>query len=81
MAQRTAVLGAVASGRSSVASDCDVCHIGNDKLPVYLNSSSGGDGFAPVGCMGCHGVNPAPNVPNNNWWGAGHGFSLLPFRR
>lgn len=54
-----------------LASDCDVCHIGNDKLPVYLNSSSGGDGFAPVGCMGCHGVDPAPNVPNNNWWGAG----------
>ncbi|MEJ2581381.1 MAG: hypothetical protein P8127_07065 [Acidobacteriota bacterium] len=51
--------------------DCDVCHIGDDRLPVYLNSSDGGDGFEPVGCMGCHGVDPAPGEPNNAWWGAG----------
>ena len=54
-----------------LAGDCDVCHIGNDRLPVYLDRSDGGDGFEAVGCMGCHGVDPAPSVPNNNWWGAG----------
>jgi len=51
--------------------DCDTCHIGGDELPVFLNSSNGGDGFEPVGCVGCHGVDPAPTVPNNGWWGAG----------
>jgi hypothetical protein len=58
--------------RSTMLSgDCDVCHIGNDKLPVFLNSSDGGDGFEAVGCMGCHGVDPAPGEPDNLWWGAG----------
>jgi cytochrome c553 len=56
---------------SMLSSDCDVCHIGEDKFPVFLNSSTGGDGFDPVGCVGCHGVDPAPAVPNNGWWGAG----------
>ena len=54
-----------------LSGDCDVCHIGNDKLPVFLNSSDGGNGFQPVGCMGCHGIDPAPGEPNNAWWGAG----------
>jgi len=58
--------------RSTMLSgDCDTCHIGGDEFPVFLNSSNGGDGFEPVGCMGCHGVDPAPAVPNNTWWGAG----------
>ena len=57
--------------RSTMLSgDCDVCHIGSDRLPVFLNSSDGGDGFEPVGCMGCHGVDPQdPMHPNG--WGAG----------
>jgi hypothetical protein len=54
-----------------LSGDCDVCHIGNDEFPVYLDSSNGGTGFDPVGCMGCHGVDPDPTVPDNNWWGAG----------
>jgi hypothetical protein len=54
-----------------LSGDCDVCHIGDDRLPVFLNSSDGGNGFQPVGCMGCHGVDPAPGEPNNEWWGAG----------
>ena len=54
-----------------LSGDCDTCHIGNDEFPVYLDSSNGGDGFEAVGCMGCHGVDPAPGVPNNKWWGAG----------
>ena len=58
--------------RSTMLSgDCDVCHIGGDEFPVFLNSSNGGDGFEPVGCVGCHGVDPAPGDPNNTWWGAG----------
>ena len=58
--------------RSTMLSgDCDVCHIGGDEFPVHLDRSNGGDNFPAVGCMGCHGVDPAPSVPNNNWWGAG----------
>ena len=58
--------------RSTMLSgDCDVCHIGDDRLPVFLDSSDGGDGFEPVGCVGCHGADPAPGLPNNGWWGAG----------
>ncbi len=51
--------------------DCDACHIGNDEFPVMIAQSNGGDGFEPVSCMGCHGVNPTPGAPNNDWWGAG----------
>ncbi len=54
-----------------LSGDCDTCHIGNDEFPVYLNQSNGGIGFEPVGCIGCHGVNPAPPAANNGKWGAG----------
>lgn len=50
--------------------DCDVCHIGDNRLPVPLDDSTGGDGFESVGCMGCHGVDPDPGNPNEHW-GAG----------
>lgn len=53
-----------------LAGDCNVCHIGSDRLPVHLNTSNGGAGFEPVGCVGCHGVDPDPGNPNT-WWGAG----------
>ncbi len=35
--------------------DCNACHLGFSKTPVFLNSSNGGNGFTPVGCLGCHG--------------------------
>ncbi len=35
--------------------DCDVCHSSSGRSPVYLNSSVGGIGFPPIGCVGCHG--------------------------
>lgn len=58
--------------RSTMLSgDCDVCHIGGDEFPVFLDQSNGGDGFEPVSCMGCHGVNPAPPAANTGLWGAG----------
>jgi len=58
--------------RSTMLSgDCDVCHIGGDEFPVYIDQSNGGDGFEAVGCMGCHGVNPAPPAANTGFWGAG----------
>jgi hypothetical protein len=70
--------------RSTMLSgDCDVCHIGNNRLPVMIAESDGGDGFEPVSCMGCHGVDPAPDVPDNSWWGAGlraHHTNALPTR-
>ena len=50
--------------------DCQTCHLAGDNFPVLLNESGGGDGFEPVSCMGCHGVDPEPGTPNNNW-GAG----------
>ncbi len=35
--------------------DCNTCHSGGGRSPVYLNSSAGGTGFPPIGCIGCHG--------------------------
>jgi len=53
--------------------DCATCHYqpGNsDEFPVILNVSGGGNGLDPIGCMGCHGVDPQdPMQPNG--WGAG----------
>jgi len=54
-----------------LSGDCDVCHVGDDEFPVLIAESNGGDGFEPVSCMGCHGVDPTPGVPPNNDWGAG----------
>lgn len=34
--------------------DCNACH-GSNKTPVVLDSSTGGDGLAPISCVGCHG--------------------------
>jgi hypothetical protein len=34
--------------------DCNACH-GSNKYPVILDSSAGGDGLAPISCVGCHG--------------------------
>lgn len=38
-----------------LSGDCDACHTGPDRLPVFLGSSDGGTGFSPIGCLGCHG--------------------------
>lgn len=54
-----------------LSGDCDACHIGGDEFPVFLDRSNGGDGFEPIGCVGCHGVNPAPPAANTGLWGAG----------
>jgi cysteine-rich repeat protein len=35
--------------------DCDACHSPGPKFPVLLGSSSGGTGFPPISCVGCHG--------------------------
>lgn len=35
--------------------DCDTCHMSGTRFPVFLNSSAGGTGFSPIGCVGCHG--------------------------
>ncbi len=52
--------------------DCATCHYGagSGEFPVLLNASGGGNGLAPISCMGCHGVDPQdPMHPNG--WGAG----------
>jgi len=48
--------------------DCDTCHLAGDEFPVLLNESAGGTGFEPIGCMGCHGIDPGTAEPH---WGAG----------
>jgi hypothetical protein len=35
--------------------DCNACHFGSSRTPVYLNKSNGGTGLPAVGCVGCHG--------------------------
>jgi hypothetical protein len=49
---------------------CGTCHVTNGDDPL-LNSSRGEPGLPGVGCMGCHGVDPRPDVADNTWWGAG----------
>jgi len=36
---------------------CNVCHwgTGDNRFPVFLNSSLGTTGFDPISCVGCHG--------------------------
>lgn len=42
--------------RSTMLSfDCDTCHTGSTKFPVFIGSSNGGNGLPPIGCLGCHG--------------------------
>jgi len=53
-----------------LSGDCDTCHIGDDKFPVLLNQSNGGNGFEPISCMGCHGIDPEDPL-QRPWWGAG----------
>jgi hypothetical protein len=53
--------------------DCETCHSADD-FPVFLNQSLGGDGLAPISCMGCHGRNEdnvAANPQFPNGLGAG----------
>ncbi|MHC4065896.1 MAG: hypothetical protein ACYSUI_15555, partial [Planctomycetota bacterium] len=35
--------------------DCITCHVSPGSFPVETDSSGGGAGFDPIGCMGCHG--------------------------
>jgi len=50
-------------------SSCRACHVNTGDNPL-LNFSEGYGALPPVGCMGCHGVDPTPGTPNNHW-GAG----------
>ena len=56
--------------RQMMTNLCGTCHISNGDDP-FLDSSRGEPGLPGVSCMGCHGADPDPSVPNNNWWGAG----------
>ena len=44
--------------------DCDTCHSSGSRFPVILDSSVGGDGLAPVSCVGCHGRAEDDSVAN-----------------
>jgi hypothetical protein len=56
-----------------LSGDCDTCHSGSFS-PVSLRSSNGGNGLAPIGCVGCHGRDEddaAQGFPWNGGRGAG----------
>ena len=44
--------------------DCDTCHLASGRFPVMLDSAAGGDGLAPVSCVGCHGRTEDDSVAN-----------------
>jgi hypothetical protein len=35
--------------------DCDTCHSGSGRFPVYMDFSAGGTGLDAISCTGCHG--------------------------
>jgi hypothetical protein len=35
--------------------DCATCHTLPNFFPVFIGSSTGGNGLPPIGCLGCHG--------------------------
>ena len=37
-----------------LSGDCNTCH-SSGRSPVFLDSSNGGNGLAPISCSGCHG--------------------------
>ena len=45
-----------------VNGNCSTCHTAPGKSPVFLNSSDGGDGLAPIACIGCHGRDEGSGV-------------------
>ena len=42
--------------------DCETCHTSPSRAPVYIGSSDGGSGLAPLGCIGCHGRDEGSGV-------------------
>jgi len=53
---------------------CDACHLLSGRFPAMLDESAGGEGLAPIACMGCHGRsedNVAGNPSFPNGLGAG----------
>jgi len=38
-----------------LSGDCNACHYGTGRTPVYLGMSTGGTGLTNLGCVGCHG--------------------------
>jgi hypothetical protein len=38
-----------------LSGDCNTCHYGATRFPVYTEHSNGGTGLAAISCVGCHG--------------------------
>lgn len=52
--------------------DCETCHSGSSRTPVYINSSAGGAGLDSIACIGCHGRAEDGTSTFNTWrYGAG----------
>jgi hypothetical protein len=58
-----------------LSGDCDACHSAGGRFPVLTDESLGGDGLAPIGCMGCHGRSE-DNVAGNPSFPHGLGAGL-----
>lgn len=41
--------------QNMVSFECDTCHSSGGRSPVFLSSSQGAPGLAPISCAGCHG--------------------------
>lgn len=61
--------------QTMLSGDCNVCHIGASTFPVHLAASDGGEGLAPIGCVGCHG-READNTAANPDYPQGRGAGL-----
>jgi hypothetical protein len=57
--------------QSKVNKNCNFCHFGTSKTPVYLNKSNGVTGQAAIGCAGCHGRAEDKNASVPSGYGAG----------
>ena len=38
-----------------LSGECDTCHSSGSKKPVFIDRDKGGNGLAPISCVGCHG--------------------------
>ncbi len=57
--------------RTMLNSDCSTCHPSGGFTPVSLGSSAGGNGLAPISCVGCHGRAEDGTGSGSTGYGAG----------
>jgi len=45
----------IATGMLNTSTDCNVCHSGSSRTPVFIARSTGVSGLPAISCVGCHG--------------------------